>query len=389
VFGVADPRRRSLMAVALPRRVDPVVDDAAVQFWLARLPDSRLIYLGQMRRFLAWLGRQEGWMDSTAGSLIAWQDKVQTKDERYAILNLLETYVNTLPAKAYKSRQLTYTAIRSFFAHNRSELPSDPNFRVRGEKPPTRGRLTEGDVRRIVSAAKLRDRSAILVKWMGLLDNKTLEYTGTVLADEVVSQMKASNDPVRLDMPGRKRQENERPYFTFIGKDAVDALAEYFEKERKGGWPRKGEPLWYDQYGLPLSRTGFAECFMALSRRVALVPKEKRDVSARYGYNSHEMRDAARTLLHVKAKAENFDLDVAEFMMGHTSKLDPLKYDKFYLEQEYMTAQYRIAEKHLNIISASAAEQEKTKEMESLREEVKQLRGQFETILKTKLAPDQ
>ena len=374
------------MAVALPRRVDPVAEDAAAQFWLARLPDSRLIYLGQMRRFLAWLGRQEGWKDSTAGSLIVWQDKAQTKDERYAILNLLETYVNTLPAKAYKSRQLTYTAIRSFFAHNRSELPSDPNFRVRGEKPPTRGRLTEGDVRRIVSAAKLRDRSAILVKWMGLLDNKTLEYTGTVLADEVVSQMKASKDPVRLDMPGRKRQENERPYFTFIGKDAVDALAEYFEKERKGGWPRKGEPLWYDQYGLPLSRTGFAECFMALSRRVALVPKEKRDVSARYGYNSHEMRDAARTLLHVKAKAENFDLDVAEFMMGHTSKLDPLKYDKFYLEQEYMTAQYRIAEKHLNIISASAAEQEKTKEMESLREEVKQLKGQFETILKTKFA---
>jgi len=374
------------VAVALPRHVDPVAEDAAVQFWLARLPDSRLIYLGQMRRFLAWLGRQEGWKDSTAGSLIAFQDRAQTKDERYAILNLLETYVTTLPAKAYKSRQLTYTAIRSFFAHNRSELPSDPNFRVRGEKPPTRGRLTEGDVRRIVSAAKLRDRSAILVKWMGLLDNKTLEYTGTVLADEVVSQMKAGKDPVRLDMPGRKRQENERPYFTFIGKDAVYALAEYFEKERKGGWPRKGEPLWYDQYGLPLSRTGFAEAFMALSRRIALVLKEKRDVSARYGYNSHEMRDAARTLLHVKAKAENFDLDVAEFMMGHTSRLDPLKYDKFYLEQEYMTAQYRIAEKYLNIVSMSAAEEENAKEMQSLREEVKQLKGQFETIIKTRFA---
>jgi len=224
------------------------------------------------------------------------------------------------------------------------------------------------------------------VKWMALLDNKSVEYVNASLADHVVSEIKAGKCPIRLDMPGRKHEENQQPYFTFIGKDAVDALTEYFEKERKGGWPKRGEPLWYDQYGMPLSRTGFAEAFMALSRRVALVPKEKRDVSARYGYNSHEMRDAARTLLHVKAKAENFDLDVAEFMMGHTSRLDPLKYDKFYLEQEYMTAQYRIAEKYLNIVSMSAAEEESAKEMESLREEVAKLRGQFETFAKGKLA---
>lgn len=70
MFGVADRRRKSLMAVALPKRVDPVAEDAAVQFWLARLPDSRLIYLGQMRRFLAWLVRQEGWKDSTVADPI-------------------------------------------------------------------------------------------------------------------------------------------------------------------------------------------------------------------------------------------------------------------------------------------------------------------------------
>jgi hypothetical protein len=70
------------------------------------------------------------------------------------------------------------------------------------------------------------------------------------------------------------------------------------------------------------------------------------------------MRDLARSLLHVRAKADGFDGDVAEFMMGHTSRLDPLKYDKFYLDQEYMRAQYLIAEKYLNLLTASAPSEE-------------------------------
>jgi hypothetical protein len=248
--------------------------------------------------------------------------------------------------------------------------------------------LSVEDVCRIVAAAKPRDRSTIMVKWMAFLDNKGLEYAGTVLADHVISELDAGKELVLLDMPGRKHDENQKPFYTIFGKDAITELTSYFEKDRQGGWPKKGQPLWYDQYGLPLSRTGFAESFMALDRRVGLVPRKMGDVSTRYGYNTHEMRDAARTLLHVTARAKGFDLDCAEFFMGHTSKLDPLKYDKFYSDRDYMIQQYRIAEPYLNIISVSVAKQESAKEMDSLREEVKQLRGQFETILKTKFGAE-
>jgi hypothetical protein len=378
------------VTVAVPRLVDPVEEDPAVRKWLARLPDSRLIYLGQIKRFMKWLRSQDttlpGSRECRPSDLLAWQDRAETKEQRYAILDLLETYVNTQPAKAFKSRQLAYSAVRSFFAHNRSELPSDPHFRVHGEKPPTVGKLTVEDVCRVVGAAKPRDRSTIMVKWMAFLDNKGLEYTGTVLADHVVAELRAGKSLVVLDMPGRKRDENQRPFYTIFGKDAVTELVNYFENDRKGGWPKKGQPLWYDQYGLPLSRTGFAESFMALDRRIGLVPRKVGDVSTRYGYNTHEMRDAARTLLHVTARAKGFDLDCAEFFMGHTSKLDPLKYDKFFSDHEYMIQQYRIAEPYLNILSVSAAEQENAKEMESLREEVRQLKGQFETFAKAKYA---
>ncbi len=37
--------------------------------------------------------------------------------------------------------------------------------------------------------------------------------------------------------------------------------------------------------------------------------------------------------------------------MGHV--VDPNRYDKFYMDKEYMLTQYRIAEKYLNIISYS------------------------------------
>jgi hypothetical protein len=300
-----------------------------------------------------WLHLQPGWETVTPSQLIERQDKAQTKSERYAILDLAQTYANSMPAKSYKSRLLAYTAIRSFFAHNRSSLSPDPKFRIHALKPPTQGRLTSQDVRRLVAAAKVRDRSTILVKWMGLLDNKGLEYANLHSAGDLVSDMKAGKHVIILHLPGRKRQENQQPYYTLIGKDAIDALREYFDTERRGGWPKKGEPIWYDQYGGPLTRQAFAQIFMALNRRVGHVPKDRKrkDTSVRYGYNCHEMRDAAKSLLHVKAKADRFDMDVTQLMMGHTDKLDPDKYDKFYENPDYVIQQYTIAEPYLNILS--------------------------------------
>jgi hypothetical protein len=48
----------------------------------------------------------------------------------------------------------------------------------------------------------------------------------------------------------------------------------------------------------------------------------------------------------------------------------------------------KIAAGYLNVITMSAMEQESTKEMESLREEVKQLKGQFELFSKGKFMSD-
>ena len=59
----------------------------------------------------------------------------------------------------------------------------------------------------------------------------------------------------------------------------------------------------------------------------------------RYGYNLHEFRDVAKTLLHLQGVEDGLDLNAIKFFMGHGLQIDPNKYDKFYMDQEYMLDQ--------------------------------------------------
>lgn len=71
--------------------------------------------------------------------------------------------------------------------------------------------------------------------------------------------------------------------------------------------------------------------------------------STRHGYNLHNFRDEAKTLLHLQGKQDGLDLDYVKSWMGHIT--DPNFYDKFYRDKIKALSQYRIAEKYLNIIS--------------------------------------
>lgn len=72
-------------------------------------------------------------------------------------------------------------------------------------------------------------------------------------------------------------------------------------------------------------------------------------------------------------------MDCCEFWLGHT--VDPLGYDKFYNDQEYVRKQYLIAEKYLNILSTTlAAEEVKRQEQE--------LKKMQERLTKLRRAPE-
>lgn len=353
-----------------------------VAFWLSRLElGTAKNVRGDLRRFMQWLHRQPGWEDMDERGLLERQMESYA-DDPCAILNLIQAYLGGCQfAKSTNKRN--YSAIRSFFLHNRVPLPEDPSFRVPGFRAPSVGRLTEQNIAEIALAAKLRDRSLILVKWQGLLDTASVMWVGIHLADEITQAIHRGECPIRLDIPGRKHSKNEKVFYTYIGRDAIDALVKYFEHER--GWPKKGRPIWLNLYGRPMNERTWCELWCQLTRRVGLIPQERaHDSGTRYGYNTHEMRDVARSLLHTKAKHDGLDELAVEFWMGH--EVDPLHYNKFYLDRDYMLSQYKIAEPYLDIISHQP-EELKTVAQENveLRERLTRLEGQFETILKTRI----
>ena len=365
-FGVSMAQRVVLVRGRLGRVGDPVL------FWLGRVaPASRKSYGASLRLFLRWLNRRPSWLGVDGAGLLMRQAEAE---DPYELLDFLQEFVTGLDRGA-KSKQLVYAAVKSFFMHNRCALPDDRGFRIRGTRPPVIPRLSLNDVVRLVMAAGLRDRSILLVKWQAMLDNERTAYVGHRLADQVVSQIKAEANPVRLDLPGRKSGENIAGYYTFIGKDAVDALTAYFEKER--GWPGPGEPIWLEKSRSgrqkPFTTSAFACMWLRLTRRIGLIPKKRGTIGARYGYNAHEMRDIAKSLLHTNAKKDGFDMDCAEFWLGH--KIDPLGYDKFYNDQEYVRKHYLIAEKYLNVISTPPIVQEAT---ERTHERIKRLEAEFD-----------
>jgi hypothetical protein len=336
-----------------------------------------MVYRSALNRFLGWLNARPEWVGVDARGLLERQRAAVSNGEQYAILDLLQEWVSSSP-KARKSKVSDYGAVSSFFLHNRCALPKDPSFRIRGGRVVLASKLTVANLVDMVKAATLRDRSLILVKWQGFLDNRGLEYVGAKLADEVTRQIRDGVNPIRLDLPSRKL--NMKSWYTFIGRDAVNALKEYFEKER--GWPRPGEPIWLTTRRQAITANGFEQTWMRLCRRVGFVPKRRGPLGSRYGYNAHETRDLAKSLLHTHALRDGFDMDCCEFWLGHT--VDPLGYDKFFNDTEYVRKQYLIAEKYLNIISQSPIQVDRERKLEErievLRAEIQRMQERLESI---------
>ena len=95
----------------------------------------------------------------------------------------------------------------------------------------------------------------------------------------------------------------------------------------------------------------FEAAWLGVLRRIGKISKIKGPPGSRYGYNLHEMRDEATTRLHTHAKNRGFNMDCAKLWCGQVGEIDPLKYDKFYRDTDYVRQQYLLAESCLNIVS--------------------------------------
>jgi len=335
---------------------EAILDDPAVQKWFTNLSEgSRATYSEHFPPFIRWLRTLPRLDKTTPSSLLARhrlnRQKKPTKQNptpEYEVVDLLNRWITSLPDR-YSTKLTKSATVYSFFKRNRCSLPKDSEFIIRSDKAPTLDVLTYDDIKKAISAAKLRDKSHMLVRLQGIMDTDALHYVNRNLSEHIVSEMRAGKELIRLDIPGRKRRKNIKPFYTFIGKDAIQCLKKYFDTER--GWPAPGQPIWVNKLGRPYSKSMFGENYLSLLRLQAIIPKPNGRLDARFGRNLHEWRDTTITYLHTNALHHGFDLAVADFIAGHSNKVDPSNYDKFMKQRWYVEEQYRIAEPYLNIES--------------------------------------
>ncbi|MCX6660847.1 MAG: hypothetical protein NTX81_10850, partial [Candidatus Bathyarchaeota archaeon] len=323
--------------------------DPAVGKWLACYDvESRRGRWRKLRMFLSYLEGHQKLGGLGPSELVAFQ-RGAGKAEEFLILDALQDHIRG-KSGTYGSLLSHYSVVKSFFRRNRVPLPED-TFEINANRSPVSGKLTVEIIKSLVENVGVNWKAFYLTLWMSLMDLERFMIFNRSCAGSLVKHLKEKGvgEPYLFDYPGRKKMRGKKVYYTFLGCDALAAWIEYFERMR--GWPSEGEPILLDQDGKAVRKQAIRMRHLRLLEKLKYV-KLGGSPSNRYGYNLHEFRDVARTLLHLQGRKDQLDLDCVEFWMGHTT--DPNQYDKFYMDKNYTLEQYRIAEKYLNIMSGSS-----------------------------------
>ena len=100
-----------------------------------------------------------------------------------------------------------------------------------------------------------------------------------------------------------------------------------------------------------MKKRSFQEAWMRLVRRAKLIPPNvSTSQTIRYGFNIHNTRDLAISLL---ATVPNLKDHCIEYWAGH--EIDPLHYKDLTLHPQFLEEQYRLAIPYLNIITQTPA----------------------------------
>jgi len=311
---------------------------ACVEHWRGRLADSTWYVMKYLfREYIEWLGEHGGVFSGFGpDELVEWQ---RGHPYSYELLDLVQEWAQVRGRRVgYLEKR--YGCVKSFFRHNRVALPEDPGFRLRGSKPPVSGSLTVPEFRRVLASCNRMYRAVFLCMFMGGLGAGELVYWSNHGLGELLEQLDRERY-IRVDLPGRKRRRNVTPYYTFLGRDAIDALRRYMEVRREGN------AIFLTQFGTPLCYKTMFTYWNDHQKRLGLIPAENTDRGRRYGKNIHEIRDLFRT----RWRRSGVDTDYAEYFMGHTEAFDQDGYDKIYRDEAHTKRMYMRAEPWLNIVS--------------------------------------
>jgi hypothetical protein len=330
-----------------------------VESWLGSLAETgRNSRENSIGIFEAWL-RGKG--HPSLEDAVRFQKKAAGED-RFKLADLVVKHVKERGG-TYSTMKWRYATVRSFFMFHRADLPT---VRVNWQptKDATIGRLNIDILPVLLVGSTLRDRAIYLSFFQGLMDQHRFFTYFNMKGFELGRHVKETGvlKPFRIDFL-RGRKQNRHSFNTWLGRESLEAWKLYFERIR--GYPKQGEPAAIDNRRKALRKEAFVRVHTRRLARLKII-QPGNSTDTRYGYNIHEFRDLARSVLE-KAKGEGFNTNSAEFWMGHN--VDSLFYNKIWkLDPEYNLKQFKIAEKYLSILSNPPISEEIRKQEDRMKE---------------------
>jgi len=341
----------------------------AVKSWMKRLrsEETKDKFLFLFLRYFQWI-KDKGFFESPDAMLDHKQLAVNDKD-RYYHISLIEDYLAEadLPSTQEKS---VYTALRSFYKHNKAALPSyplkfkDKTLRVSVPQQP----ITLDELREMLSNAKPREKAMFLCMLQAGMDRSTLTECFNFEAWKQLVKQLGSEDPeawdvskapVRVDLV---RPKTKSAYYSFLSVDALKALQAWLNvRQTMMDAPMKtGDPLFINPQRKPIRKDNVSGIFKRLAISSGLeIRKYGKSQEVRYRFHSHELRDTLRSACSVAGVAH----PVAEYIIGHD--IDKLHYDKSpEVYPEHYRQEYSKVESMVNIFSSPGLSMKKIGELE-------------------------
>lgn len=359
------------------RASDYLEEFESVKKYKARLaPTTARNAMYTLHYFMDWVKEGSSKFAKMDPDQLVEHQKAAGNGEQYEILDEVQSYILSLKGR-HSTKKNKYNTIRGFFKANRAPLPLE-DFNIRGDVPKVQGVLTVTDIKNIVLSSKAVYRAIWLCMFQGGMGQDELVYWSDNGLRKLVKDLKATPEYVRVDLPGRKGAKNEKPYYTIIIGDSLDALREWM-KVRPDKKKNRDEPttsIFVNQFGEPITKKATYTYWLRHLRDLGLMEKPKdANSSTRYGRNPHEIRDVFRSMWE-KSPAKG---SVAEYMMGH--KVDPLEYNKAFRDEDWVRKEYMKALPMLQVMSSGRPfGQVNLDEVEAVRSENALLQAQVDRL---------
>jgi hypothetical protein len=348
-------------------------ENPTVEKWLDRLTtaETRNVFGQALEVFTIWSGK-------TPQELLDMRrEDLKNPDDGFRTLELAEQFImkgeypdrrkgregkTVKVAESCRARRELYlTAIRSFFAHSRLELPRDKTFRIAKSDnvPETETFMDLETARKIIACLKEPYRSLATAALYGGLGRKEALSLNRMWPT-IQKQLAEEKDPVRLDFAGRKN--NPDSYFTFL---PAKILKPHLGKEIPFGVYTKHSKT---KRLRPMNESDLLVAWRFAKKRAGVQDKQ----------TFHMLRD----LLVTSFYRVGADVTTAQFLTGHG--VDSNRYLQIKKAPERAEVEWIKYRQFLDSgVTGETTQQiqQQTQKLESQAEEIKKLREQLNQVI--------